>query len=55
MEDKILLINMRILIYMVNTLSIKERSAPLYTMNLIAPLKKKFCEVRTILTSHTSN
>jgi hypothetical protein len=46
---------MRVLIEMIYAICVEEGAAPLDAMNMIALLKKKLCEIRSVLTRYTGN
>src|SRR5690606_1594692 len=54
-QNKILIINMRILVNMVYPLCIKQRCTTLNTMNLVTLFQQELCQVRTVLASNTGD
>jgi len=55
MEEQAHAINMRVLVEMIDTPGIKARSAPNYAVNFITFIQQQFSQVRTILTSDSSD
>ncbi|MNR49913.1 hypothetical protein D3C85_1693600 [compost metagenome] len=54
MKNELLVINVRILIYMVDALSVERRSTTLDAVDFVALLQQELCEVGTVLTGDAS-
>lgn len=55
MQNEIALLNRRVLIQMIDSISTEQRSPALDAMNLVALVDQEFRKIRTILTCNASD